>query len=213
MRHRARKNSSFGRHRGPREALVRGLVRALVEQERIKTTLPKARYIRPLVEKAVTIGKKNSVHAHRQLLSLYPWSKTIYKIMKDLAPRFKDRNGGYTRIIKLGFRSGDQAPLAYLEFVDYQAAGFTPSSSVKETTSKLESDKKDKKTKKLAKDKKAAKTKEDAKDKKNVKDKKGVKGKKDSVSKKIKRQQTRKINKRRKKIRQMQQKSRRANRA
>ena len=191
LRHRLQKNSSFGRHRGPREALVRGLVRSLVEQERIKTTLPKARCVRPLVERAITMGKKNSVHARRRLLSLYPWNKTIYKIMTDLAPRFKDRKGGYTRIIKLGFRSGDQAPLAYLEFVDYQVAGLTPSSSVKETAPKSDSSKKD------VKDKKAV---TDTKDKKTAKDKK------------IKKQQVRKINKKRKKIRQIQQQSRKINR-
>ena len=115
-----KKSSSFGRHRGPRKALIRGLVNSLVEQERIKTTLTKAKSVRPLIEKAITMGKKGDVHSRRLLLSRYPNKKTIDKIIKNLSPRFKDRQGGYTRIIKLGFRAGDQAPLAYLEFVDYK---------------------------------------------------------------------------------------------
>ena len=119
MRHQKQKNSSFGRHRGPRKALIRGLVNSLVENERIKTTVPKAKCTRPLIEKAVTIGKRGDIHSRRLLLSRYPNKKTVDKILNVLSPRFKDRPGGYTRIIKLGFRSGDKAPLAYLEFVDY----------------------------------------------------------------------------------------------
>ena len=119
MRHNKKYNPSFGRHRGPRKALIRGLVHSLVEHERIKTTLSKAKTVRPLVEKAITMGKRGDVHSRRLLLSRYPNKTTVEKIIDDLAPRFQDRQGGYTRIIKLGFRSGDQAPLAYLEFVDY----------------------------------------------------------------------------------------------
>ena len=119
MRHQKNKNSSFGRHRGPRKALVRGLVQNLVEKERIKTTLPKAKCVRPLVEKAVTMGKRDNIHSRRLLFSRYPNKNTVDKILSVLSPRFKDRPGGYTRIIKLGFRAGDKAPLAYIEFVDY----------------------------------------------------------------------------------------------
>jgi len=113
------KNSSFGRHRGPRKALIRGLVHSLVASERIKTTQAKAKSIRPLIEKAITIGKKGDVSARRLLFARYPNKKTVDKIVNTLSPRFKDRPGGYTRIIKLGFRSGDKAPIVYIEFVDY----------------------------------------------------------------------------------------------
>ncbi len=119
MRHNKQKSPSFGRHRGPRKALIRGLINSLVEQERIKTTVTKAKCVRPLIEKAITMGKTGDVHSRRLLFSRYPNKNTVDKIIKNLSPRFKDRPGGYTRIIKLGYRSGDQAPLAYLEFVDY----------------------------------------------------------------------------------------------
>jgi large subunit ribosomal protein L17 len=118
MRHRARV-STFGRKSGPRKALVRGLVTSLVEHGRIKTTLAKAKELRRHVERAVTTGKDQTLHAQRLLLSRYPNEKTVAAIMKDIAPRFKDRNGGYTRILKLGNRPGDNAEMAYIEFVDY----------------------------------------------------------------------------------------------
>ena len=120
MKHRKIKTSSFGLKYGPRRALLKGLVNSLVEKERIKTTLPRAKSIRPLVEKAITLGRKNSLHARRLLLSKYSSRKTAGKIIDDLSKRFKDRPGGYTRIVKLGFRKGDQAQKALIEFVDYQ---------------------------------------------------------------------------------------------
>ena len=118
MRHRARV-STFGRKTGPRKALIRGLVTSLVEHGRIKTTLAKAKELRRHVEKAVTTGKDQTLHAQRLLMSRYPNENTVSTIMKDLAPRFKDRPGGYTRILKLGQRPGDAAEMAYIEFVDY----------------------------------------------------------------------------------------------
>lgn len=119
MRHKVIKNS-FGRRNGPRKALVRGLVDALVENGRIKTTLTKAKVIRSKVEKAVTRGKDDTVHSRRVLAAQYPHGNTVDTIFKEISPRFKDRPGGYTRIIKLGERAGDSAPMAYIEFVDYQ---------------------------------------------------------------------------------------------
>ena len=119
MRHRIN-NQTFGRKAGPKKALVRGLVNSLVGHGRIRTTLAKAKYIRPIIEKAVTLGQReNSLHARRTLLSMYPNKETVDRIMKDISPRFKGRPGGYTRIIKLGPRSGDMADMAYIEFVDY----------------------------------------------------------------------------------------------
>jgi large subunit ribosomal protein L17 len=99
--------------------LIRGLVTSLVEHGRIKTTLAKAKELRRHAEKAVTLGKKQSLHAQRLLLSRYPNEKTVATIIKDLAPRFKDREGGYTRILKLGGRPGDNAEMAFIEWVDY----------------------------------------------------------------------------------------------
>ena len=119
MRHRIN-NRSFGRKAGPKKALIRGLVNSLVEHGRIRTTLAKAKHVRPIVEKAITLGRReNSLHARRTLLSMYPNKETVNRIMKDISPRFKDRSGGYTRIIKLGPRPGDMADMAYIEFVDY----------------------------------------------------------------------------------------------
>lgn len=118
MRHR-RNVQHFSRNPDARRALLRGLVNNLVEHERIKSTVTKVKELRRHVEKAVTLGKKNTLHAQRLLLARYPNEDVVNKIMKDLAPRFKDRNGGYTRIIKLGRRVGDSSEMAYIEFVDY----------------------------------------------------------------------------------------------
>lgn len=124
MRHRARV-STFGRKTGPRKALLRGLVTSLVEHGRIKTTLAKAKELRRHAEKAVTLGKEQTLHAQRLLMARYPNEKTVSTIMKELAPRFKERAGGYTRILKLGARPGDNAEMAFIEWVDYapKAAG------------------------------------------------------------------------------------------
>lgn len=120
MKHRKIKTSTFGLKYGPRKALLKGLVNHLVEKERIKTTLVKAKSIKPLVEKAITLGRKNSLHVSRLLFARYSNKKTVSKIINDLSKRFKDRPGGYTRIVKLGYRKGDQAQKALIEFIDYQ---------------------------------------------------------------------------------------------
>ncbi len=119
MRHRTH-NKNFGRRQGAKKSLVRNLVDSLVEHERIRTTLTKAKYMRSYVEKAITMGKKDSVHARRTIASNFPNPKTSEKIMKDLSPRFKERPGGYTRVVKLGARPGDKTDMAYIEFVDYK---------------------------------------------------------------------------------------------
>ena len=118
MRHRA-KVSTFGRKSGPRKALLRGLVNSLVEHGRIKTTLAKAKELRRHVERAVTLGKKGTLHAQRVLLSRYPNQETVSTLVTDISPRFKERPGGYTRILKLGSRPGDRAEMAYIEWVDF----------------------------------------------------------------------------------------------
>lgn len=118
MRHR-RRVKHFSRKPSARKALLKGLVEALVEHGRIKTTVDKAKETRRHVEKAITLGKKGSVSARRLIFSRYPQVAVVKAIVDDLSVRFKDRSGGYTRIIKLGKRPGDMAEMAFIEFVDY----------------------------------------------------------------------------------------------
>ena len=118
MRHRSH-NKYFSRKFNARKALFRGLVDSLVEHERIKTTITKAKEIRRHVEKAITLGRDSSLNTRRILLSRYPNETTVEKILSNISPRFKDRAGGYTRIIKLDRRPGDTAEMAFLEFVDF----------------------------------------------------------------------------------------------
>jgi large subunit ribosomal protein L17 len=121
MRHRAQVKH-FSRSPNARKALIRGLVTSLVEHERIKTTLPKAKELRRHVERAITAGRKGDLATTRTLLAKFPNRDTVQKIISDLSVRFKDRPGGYTRILKLGNRPGDGAPMAFIEFVDYDPA-------------------------------------------------------------------------------------------
>ena len=122
MKHRLQ-NKRFSRSPETRKALINGLVCSLVEHERIRTTLSKAKELRRHVEKAVTLGRGGDVvHSTRCLISRYCNKDTVFKIVHDLSVRFKDRPGGYTRILKLGPRSGDGAPMAFIEFVDFDPA-------------------------------------------------------------------------------------------
>lgn len=119
MRHRSKRHN-FHRRPGPLKALIRGMVYSLVENGRIKTTVARAKEIRRHVEKAVTMGKaSDALHARRLLLSRYPNDNVVEILTTDLKKRFAKRPGGYTRIVRLGARSGDQADMAFLEFVDY----------------------------------------------------------------------------------------------
>lgn len=120
MRHR-RKTAYFGRRTNQRQALIRGLVVNLVRDGRIKTTLAKAKELRRHVERAITVGKAGTVHARRLLLARYPNQDAVDTIVTDLSVRFKDRPGGYTRVLKLNNRMGDAAPQAFIEFVDFDA--------------------------------------------------------------------------------------------
>jgi len=130
MRHNA-KVQTFGLATGPRKALIRGLVNSLVEHGRIKTTVAKAKELRRHVERAITTGKDNTLHARRLLLARYPNEKTVASIMQDIAPRMKKRPGGYTRILKLGKRPGDNADMAFIEFVDYAPKAAATEADVK----------------------------------------------------------------------------------
>lgn len=116
MRHR-KKGTKFGRTTGPRQALIRGLMRNLILHESITTTEAKARAIRPLVEKIVTKGKKNTLATRRELMKDLYTQNTVKKVLEVLSPKYLNRKGGYLRIIKLGMRQGDAAKIVQIEFV------------------------------------------------------------------------------------------------
>ncbi len=104
-----------------RKVMFRAMACSLIEHEQIKTTLPKAKELRPVVEKLITMAKKKSLHARRMLISKLQSNKTVKKLFYDIAPRFANRKGGYIRIMKAGFRYGDAAPMAIIEFVERKA--------------------------------------------------------------------------------------------
>src|ERR671925_729051 len=117
MRH--QKNTiKLGRTAEHRKALLANQVCSLIEHQRIKTTLAKAKVVRPLAEHMVTLGKNGSLHARRTALATLRQKNAVKKLFDDIAPRSAERNGGYTRIVKLGQRKSDAAPVAYLEWVD-----------------------------------------------------------------------------------------------
>lgn len=107
----------LGRTTAHRQSLFRNMLSALINRDRIETTLGKARELRPLADKLVTIAKKNTVAARRQAFSALRDDVAVHKLFSALADRFKDRKGGYTRILKLGNRHGDSAPMAILEYL------------------------------------------------------------------------------------------------
>lgn len=108
----------FSRHTDERKALFKGLAASLLKHEQIKTTLPKAKDLRPIVEKMITLGKRGGLSCRRQAVSFLGDKDLAAKIMGPLAERYKERKGGYIRIIKAGFRPGDNAPMAIIELVD-----------------------------------------------------------------------------------------------
>ena len=117
MRHRIR-GRSFSRTKAHRKAMFDNLCHALLKHEQITTTLPKAKDLRPVVEKLVTLGKRGDLHARRQAIAQIKDVALVKKLFDVLGPRYKTRNGGYTRIMKAGFRYGDNAAMAVIEFVD-----------------------------------------------------------------------------------------------
>ena len=117
MRHQ-RKTVKLGRKEGHRKSLLSNLAVSLIEHNRIKTTLAKAKALRPLAEKLVTIGKKNTIHARRTAKAVLRQDEAVTKLFAEIAPRAADRKGGYTRIIKLPLRKSDAAEVAFIEWVD-----------------------------------------------------------------------------------------------
>ncbi|MBI3626944.1 50S ribosomal protein L17 [Candidatus Uhrbacteria bacterium] len=116
MRHRV-KGKILDRKSGPRAALMRGLATSLVIYEKIQTTEAKAKAIKPIVEKYITASKKNDLATRRKLLGFFYWENAVKKMLEVIGPRYKDRKGGYTRILKLGTRPGDRAKIVQLELV------------------------------------------------------------------------------------------------
>jgi large subunit ribosomal protein L17 len=110
----------LGRDPSHRKALYANLTASLIEHGRIRTTEAKAKEVRPIVEEMITLGKRGDVHAHRQAVAFLRSKSVAHKLFAEIAPRFADRPGGYTRVVKIGPRQGDSAPMAYLELVDFE---------------------------------------------------------------------------------------------
>jgi large subunit ribosomal protein L17 len=117
MRHQ-KKTIKLGRTAEHRKALLANQVCSLIEHQRIRTTLAKAKAVRPLAERMVTLGKNGSIHARRTAFATLRQKNAVKKLFEDIAPRSAERNGGYTRIVKLGQRKSDSAPMAFIEWVD-----------------------------------------------------------------------------------------------
>ena len=117
MRH-ARSGRKLGRDSAHRKALYSNLAGALIEHGRIKTTVTKAKAVKPYAEQMITLGRRGDLHARRQATAFLRSRDVVHKLFADVAPLFKDRPGGYTRIVKIGPRPGDAAEMAYLELVD-----------------------------------------------------------------------------------------------
>lgn len=118
MRHR-KKTVKLGRSQAHRDSLLANQVCSLIEHARIKTTLAKAKATKPLAEKMLTLGKKGDLHARRIAIAYLKHKDIVKKLFTEIAPASADRQGGYTRIVKLGARQSDSAPMAYLEWVDF----------------------------------------------------------------------------------------------
>ena len=118
MRHH-KAGKKLGRDAAQRRALYANLAGALIEHGRIKTTEAKAKAVKPIAEQMITLGRRGDIHARRQALAYLRSQDVVHKLFAEVAPRFTDRPGGYSRIVKLGPRQGDSAEMVYLELVDY----------------------------------------------------------------------------------------------
>jgi large subunit ribosomal protein L17 len=138
MRHQ-KKTIKLGRTAEHRKALLANQVCSLIEHQRIKTTLAKAKAVRPLAERMVTLGKNGSIHARRSALATLRQKNAVKKLFDDIAPKSAERNGGYTRIVKLGQRRSDSAPMAFIEWVDMaEVVEATPAEEKKAKQKKAE---------------------------------------------------------------------------
>ena len=117
-----------------RKALIKNMLNSLIKYEQIKTTLPKAKFLKPQADKIITLGKKENLQTTKMLVSKLQDIKSANKVKKTLSKRYQDRKGGYTRIIKAGFRYGDNAPMAIIEFVDRDVEAKRVDKPKKDTT-------------------------------------------------------------------------------
>ena len=117
MRH-GMANKKLNRTSEHRKALLKNMLNSLIKYEQITTTLPKAKELKPKIDKAITLGKKNNLHSKKSLFSKLQDKSSVQKLTKDLSARYSKRNGGYSRVIRAGFRYGDDAPMAVIELVD-----------------------------------------------------------------------------------------------
>ena len=117
MRH-GNSNRKLNRTHEHRKSMFANMVCSLIEHEQIKTTLPKAKELKKIIDKYITLGKKGNLHSRRLAISRLKQNLAVTKLFETLAPRYKDRNGGYSRVLKAGFRYGDAAPLAVIELID-----------------------------------------------------------------------------------------------
>ena len=126
--------SKLNRTSEHRKALLKNMLNSLIKYEQIRTTLPKAKFLKPQADKIITLGKKDTLQTTKLLVSQLQDSKSANKVKKTLSKRYEKRNGGYTRIIKAGFRYGDNAPMAIIEFVDRNIEAKKVDKKKKDTT-------------------------------------------------------------------------------
>ena len=127
-------NKRLNRTSEHRKALLKNMLNSLIKYEQIKTTLPKAKFLKPQADKIITLGKKETLQTTKMLVSKLQDIKSANKVKKTLSKRYQDRKGGYTRIIKAGFRYGDNAPMAIIEFVDRDVEAKRVDKPKKDTT-------------------------------------------------------------------------------
>ena len=142
MRH-GKYNKKLNRTSEHRKALLKNMLNSLVKYEQIKTTLPKAKFLKPQADKLITLGKKDTLQTSKLLVSQLQDSKSANKVKKTLSKRYEKRKGGYTRIIKAGYRYGDNAPMAIIEFVDRDVQARRVDKKKKETSKEEVADKKE----------------------------------------------------------------------
>ena len=127
-------NKKLNRTAEHRKALLKNMLNSLIKYEQIKTTLPKAKFLKPQADKIITLGKKDTLQTSKLLVSQLQDTKSANKVKKTLSKRYEKRSGGYTRIIKAGFRYGDNAPMAIIEFVDRDVEAKSVDKPKKDTT-------------------------------------------------------------------------------
>ena len=127
-------NKKLNRNSEHRKALLKNMLNSLIKDEQIKTTLPKAKFLKPQADKIITLGKKDTLYNTKMLVTQLQDTKSANKVKKTLSKRYEKRNGGYTRIIKAGFRYGDNAPMAIIEFVDRDVEAKRVDKPKKDTT-------------------------------------------------------------------------------